>query len=151
MGDANRHIEFARFIDKRFKAKKILVVADGKGELGRKLANRGYQVHIIEAKPRFKGKLHPSITYSKGWFTEDTPVEADLIVGMHPDEATSSIILAAKKQNIPWAVVPCCVVGPHSNGIGNYVRWLNKLGQLAEKYYSFNLKISGCNTTLYYK
>lgn len=152
MGDSNRHLEFARFIEKRFpKAERVLVVADGKGELGRKLANRGHSVHIVEAKPRFKGNLHPKITYEAGWFTEETPIEADLVVGMHPDEATSSIILAAKKQKKPWAVVPCCVVGPYSNGIGLYTRWLNKLGKLAESFYSFNLKISGKNTVLYYK
>ena len=59
MGDANRNVEFARFIVRQFpRARTVLVVADGKGELSRKLANRGLRVRVIEARPRFSGRAH---------------------------------------------------------------------------------------------
>ena len=35
-------------------------------------------------------------------------LEFDLLVGMHPDEASDVILAAALKFSIPAAVVPCC-------------------------------------------
>ncbi|OWZ08360.1 hypothetical protein PHMEG_00019114 [Phytophthora megakarya] len=37
--------------------------------------------------------------------------QASLLLGMHPDEATDSILDVAIKFNKPFAVVPCCVFG----------------------------------------
>ena len=35
-------------------------------------------------------------------------MQPDLLVGMHPDQATEGIIDAALELNLPFAVVPCC-------------------------------------------
>lgn len=150
MGDERRNDVFALFIKRQFpRAKIILVVADGKGILARKLANKGFQCFVIENKPRFEGNKHPNITYKKGWFTRDSEVEADVIVGMHPDEATSEIIRAAIKNNKPFAVVPCCIKGKDSNGINGFQNWLKKLEFLAGSCRKTQLPISGKNIVLY--
>ena len=153
MGDENRHIEFARFVHRRFpKIERVLVIADGKGGLARKLANKGYRCRVIENSPRFDGKQHPLIQYEKGFFNaEQNDVgDAQLIVGMHPDEGTGEIILASQKYKIPFAVVPCCALGRYSDGIGflQYVKWIKKL-KLISNPTEFNLKISGRNLVLF--
>ena len=154
MGDSNRNTKFATFIARNFpKAKTALVVADGHGELARSLANKKIAVTVVEAKPRFVGRIHPLITYKQGWFTEDSEVEADIIVGMHPDEATSEIILAARKNKKPFAIVPCCCVGKGSSGLSrnNFAAWVKRLNDMACGCYTAMLKISGKNLILYKK
>lgn len=153
MGDVNRNWTFCNWICKQFpKAKSVLVVADGKGELARKLANKGFQVRVIEASPRFSGRNHPNITYQKGFFTPNTPFDEDLIVGMHPDEATIPIVLAARKQAKPFAVVPCCITTEYSKGIeGNYHAWIDRIKSFAPGCKEGLLKFSGRNLVLYDK
>ncbi|KAI8608672.1 hypothetical protein BC830DRAFT_1154319 [Chytriomyces sp. MP71] len=55
--------------------------------------------------------------HAQEWFT-DPPNEAvsallsqpdALIIGLHPDQATEPIVDIGLRQNIPWAIVPCCV------------------------------------------
>ena len=36
-------------------------------------------------------------------------VTQDVIIGMHPDQATESIVDMALKYHKPFAVIPCCV------------------------------------------
>ena len=151
MGDSNRNVQFAQFIIKQFpKANSILVVADGKGELARKLANKGKTVRIIENKPRWEGRLHKNVTYQKGFFTAGQEIKEDLIIGMHPDEATGEILLAAKEQNKNFAVVPCCAVGRFSEKMNktDYIQWMKKLKSLFHCK-SYDLHIQGRNTVLY--
>ena len=151
MGDAARHREFARFIRRTFpKAKSALVVADGKGQLARKLANAGISCRVIENSPRFVGRQHPLINYQKGFFVETDSVTEDIIVGMHPDEATGEIVLAANRYNRPFAIVPCCIVGKASSGVRNFVEWCKKLKQLGgSDTFETSLKFSGKNTVIY--
>jgi len=115
MGDERRGLVFARFIVKNFpKAHNILEVASGKGQVARRLANKKLSVTAIEAHPRLEGRAHKRIAYKKGWFTSESDIQPpDLIVGMHPDESTSEIVMYAVKHSIPFAVVPCCVKGRH--------------------------------------
>jgi hypothetical protein len=129
MGDTRRNTVFAQFITKNFgrKAKTILVVADGKGELARALANKGFRVRVVEHKPRFVGRGHKRIQYNSGWFDEFSPIPEDVIVAMHPDEATGEVILAAKRLRKPFAIVPCCIKGKLSSGVGSFAGWVNKL------------------------
>ena len=153
MGDKKRNTEFADFIIKQFpKAKTVLVVADGKGELARKLANKGLQVRVIEAKARWEGKPHKNVNYQKGWFTADTIVEEDLIVGLHPDAATGEILLAAQTQKKPFAIVPCCTLGRYSEGLKkvSYGEWIKKLVSLFHCE-QWDLHISGRSTVLFRK
>jgi len=150
MGDSKRHSVFCQFIKKQFpKAFRVLVVADGKGILARCLANQGFEVVVMEKKPRFEGRKHKRIEYKKGWFDSDYKANEDLIVGMHPDEATAPIIKSAVKSKKPFAVVPCCVVGEESNGVSGYEGWLKKLMRLDRRIMRGMLKMHGKNQVLF--
>ena len=111
MGDTRRHEVFTRFISKTYPwVERVLVVADGKAQIARRLADRGMTVRVIEAEPRYAGEPHPGVTYEEGWFDRDTPVTEQLIVGMHPDEATAEIILSANGNGERNAVADMIVV-----------------------------------------
>jgi hypothetical protein len=152
MGAENRGELFSHFIVKNYpKAKRVLVIADGKGQVARKLANKGISCHIIDPQKRWEGKLHPLVTYEKDYFYFDKNIEKfDMIVGMHPDEATSEIVLYARKLEIPTAIVPCCIKGRHTAGVQGFQQWLNKLTKIYHGEIRFaKLKMSGMNTVLY--
>lgn len=156
MGDERRGILFAQWVVKQFpKANWILDVAGGKGQVARKLANKKRHVHVIDAKPRFHGRLHPMVSYQAGWFDEDSKfnIKFDLVVGMHPDEATGEIIRYATKHKIPFAVVPCCIKGRDSKNISKFSEWVKRLIWLANsRGYSAmtgQLKMAGKSLVLY--
>ena len=154
MGDENRAAIFTEFIRKQFpKVQTVCCVADGKGHLARKLANKGFRVIVYEPKPRFEGSPHKLICYYKKEFSRDTDVQADLIVGMHPDEATAEILLSAKRQGKPWAIVPCCIKGVEAIGVpSKFDVWVAKLKKLADyKCQEYVLKMNGKNLCLYSK
>ena len=157
MGDKNRDIIFSSFIKRRFRdVHFILEIAGGKGILARKLANKKFRITVIESKPRFKGGNHGKIKYMEGTFSEDySKVKCDLIIGMHPDEATSEIIRYAGKHRIPYAVVPCCHVGKDAHTIGKYRNWLNKIKSIAAQSQltvnEFALRMNGRNIVLFGK
>ena len=150
MGDPNRNKEFTKFILKQFpNINSVLIIGDGKGELACLLAEQNLKVRVIEIDPRFEGKNNLSVVYKKGLFTEDTEIEEDLVIGMHPDDATSEIILGAKKQNKSWAVVPCCIVGKYSSGVKSMKEWLQRLKSLDPPVEEYMLHIGGQNIVLY--
>lgn len=149
MGDSRRNSIFASFIKRNYKVSSVLVVADGKGELASELLKQGFSVRVIENKPRFQGHLPKGLKYTKGWFTEDSPVFEDIIVGMHPDEATSEIVLAAKKNKKKFAVVPCCVVGRFSDGITHSQQWHSRLRSLYGGARETTLPFGGKNTVIF--
>lgn len=159
MGDPRRNKIFAKFIRTQFpKAQSVLVVADGNGELSSILSNMNYEVTMFEPKPRNLQK-NKKVQRVKAYFTAETPIAQDLIVGMHPDAASVEIILAARKNEKPFAVVPCCIMvlpGRESYTKGmchNKKGWVTRLrsiygGGLTETY---DLKMQGPNTVVYAK
>lgn len=150
MGARCRNQVFAKFITKNFpKTKSILVVADGKGELAVALHSKGYKVRVVETKPRYQGPRPRPFKYERGVFTPNTKIVEDLVVGMHPDEATAPIIMAARKQGKPWAVVPCCMVGPMSDGVGSIKQWCKRLKILDQNTQEAALAFGGRNIVLY--
>lgn len=158
MGDKKRGPVFAKFIVKHFpKALFVLDIAGGKGQVARSLANKKIRVHVIDAKPRLDGNNHPNISYQSGFFeanhTLRDHVKPDLIVGMHPDEATGEIVEFAVKNRLPFAIVPCCVKGRHAKNVRGYSEWRRKLKRMAStKGYLVNeymLKIRGKNIVIY--
>jgi len=154
MGDTHRNKVFASFIKKQFpKIKSVLVVADGKGALARELAGQGLQVRVIEAKPRYNWRDKRGIKYQRGWFTREHKIAEDLVVGMHPDEATGEIIMAATANRKPWAVVPCCLKGEAAKGVLCFKGWLNRLRSLArnQTVLEWQLPIKGKNVVLFHK
>jgi len=153
MGDSNRNVIFAQFIVKHFpKAKTILCVADGKGELAYLLAKKGKIVRVIEAYPR-QEYTHKKLRYEKGIFSSKSPISEDLVVGMHPDGATEAIIKSAKANGKAFAVVPCCHVlenGGKTN-VTSDGAWRNYLMGLWSGGSSSILKFSGRNIVLWRK
>lgn len=152
MGDSRRNIIFADFIFRQFgkKPKTCLVIADGKGELALLLSKK-YLTRVIEAKPR-QTKTRKRVKYTKGWFSYDDPIIEDIIVGMHPDEATAEIVKAARKNHKKWAIVPCCLKGLEAHGVQNFTDWIKKLTMLgggAGSVRQTRLKFSGKNTVLW--
>jgi len=157
MGDRRRNKIFAKFIRTQFpKAQSILVVADGNGELSCLLANLGYEVVMFEPKPR-NLKKSQRVKRVKAYFTAETPISQDLVVGMHPDESTIEIIMGAKQNEKPFAVVPCCI--KVLEGRESYVKgfphnrkgWVTRLRSLygMGMTETYDLKMRGANTVVY--
>ncbi len=158
MGDINRAKIYTQFIIRQFpKCQNIIEVASGKGHIARKLANKGKHVIAIEKKSRFEGRSHKKINYQSFWFTGDAKIkdDFDLIVGMHPDEATYEIIEFAAKNKIPFSIVPCCLKGRGSNAVKHYHGWIKYLESKARKsgfqVFSTQLKMSGKNIVIWGK
>lgn len=148
MGDSRRNEIFANFIVRNFpKAKRILVVADGKGELAALLTKK-YIVKVIEARPRQTIK-RKRLTYKKGWFDTSYEVTEDLIVGMHPDEATAEIVKSARKYKKKFAIVPCCIKGIEAHGVRGFTEWVKKLMKLGKPCRHSILKFSGKNIVIW--
>lgn len=154
MGDSHRNAVFVKFIQNHWpKAQRVLCVADGNGELSVLLADAGYLVRAIEPHPRHLVR-HQRVSREKKLFSDSICVTEDLIVAMHPDEATAEVILAAKRYHIPFAVVPCCVKGRDDIicNVSGRRQWVNKLISLAggpTQCSTFDLPIDGANTVVY--
>jgi hypothetical protein len=110
VGDPNRFRFFADLIETVLPTKgaRIADVASGRGKLQGELYRRGIKnVVAYDGRRRnAKGKPH-----ARWWFDYRTaPDEFDLVVGMHPDEATDQIIRFACEKRKPFVVCPCCVL-----------------------------------------
>ena len=132
MGDARRNKIFAQFIKRNYpNSKTILVVADGLGELASCLMAEGYCVRVVEAKLRDRRKRAKGVDFIHGWFTRNDPIPEDLIIALHPDEATAEVVIAAQKNKKPFAIVPCCILGTEAIGIKGFHEWIKKLIHLS--------------------
>lgn len=148
MGDPRRFTRFAELIKTQFpNAKNIADVAGGKGYLQLALKEKGYE--NVTTFDKRKHRCRRNIKFKHLYFSEKIKERFDLIVGMHPDEATDVIVVEASKRKIPFAIVPCCVKPTASivHGQYNYTNWIKHLKQLAErknfKVQELNLRITG--------
>jgi hypothetical protein len=103
-GDPERFDVIATFVADRFPgAKYIADVAGGQGMLSRVL--------------RKKYGLEAEVVDPRGWTLKGVPARAacyaatmadyyDLIIGLHPDEATREVVESAAVRDV--LVVPCC-------------------------------------------
>lgn len=110
MGDSRRFDEFAKFIMRRFDpCIRIADVAGGKGALQTALRQRGYL--SVTTYDKRRGRRHRPGRFEFHYRHFDAAVKEsfDLLVGMHPDEATDHIIVEAGKRRVPFAICPCCV------------------------------------------
>jgi hypothetical protein len=150
VGDPKRNEAFAKLIFREFpNCKTCLVVADGKGHLAALLAKK-YRVRVIENKPR-QVLTRKRVKYQSGWFEASTPLTEDLIVGMHPDDATAPIIKAAVRNKKKWAVVPCCIMGLEAHGVSGFTAWIKKLRSFAPNSRTETLPIGGKSLVLWGK
>ena len=111
----------AEFIAARFPlpgTRTVLDVGGSMGVLAYHLARRGYHVTVID--PRRKAiKRHFRKLAQKGGFISRLAYQqrvlletdrADLLVGLHPDQATEAIVRQAVRIRAGLVVVPCCVM-----------------------------------------
>jgi hypothetical protein len=147
VGDRRRHSVFADWIAERWpdRSLRIADVAGGHGALQTKLWLRGYEnvVTIDKRQKRWTERNH----YRYGLFAiEDAPA-FDLLVGMHPDEASDLILAAALRYELPAAIVPCCPRPSVWEFSGHHNEWIDHLQERSGACRT-ELKIKGANTVL---
>jgi hypothetical protein len=104
-GASERFDVVAEFIYDRYgnTIKYIADVAGGQGMLTRVLNKRfNYVCELID--PR--GRVMRGVPYQRGEFNPSMAVYYDLIIGLHPDEATRVVAEAASIR--PVILIPCC-------------------------------------------
>lgn len=156
MGDTRRFDFMADLISKRFPGRKnsrVVDVAGGRGGQQAALRQRGFSdVVSVDVRHQYaKGRNG----YRYGLFTRDFSEMFDLVVAMHPDDATDHAILYAVDHGIPWIVCPCCVRPSASltykDGRNDYWRWvdhLRRLGGGPQKVETLTLPMRGRNVVL---
>lgn len=163
MGEKNRFRRFAEFIGHTFPYRnKVADVAGGHGELAYLLFDLGKEPTIIEPRDAtFPRWIHREIR--KRAVREDRFVKIervrrlveeanlrrfDLIVAMHPDQATEPAIRAAIEHDLDFAVVPCCpfpLEGRKSFG----KEWIRHLASLSPGIRTTRLDFAGPSTCLW--
>jgi hypothetical protein len=160
MGDRRRFDVFARFIANQVPKPirgdvRVADVAAGKGALSFALREHGF-THItpFEPSPRKGGQVR-RLGIRAQLFTPEIARDFDLVVGMHPDEATDCILDGAAKAGIMAIVCPCCAK-PTSwtywgqKAPGQWVRHLvAKSASLGLPLSKTSLPISGASTVLW--
>jgi len=132
MGDSARFKVFANYIKINFpKVKSIADIAGGKGSLQVELRKFGYTVTTYDKRHI---RINRNLSYKYAYFDNLVKDHYDLLVGMHPDEATDVIVTEAIKRNISFCVVPCCVIPCviKYNGGSSYNSWVKHLKKIAE-------------------
>lgn len=124
MADVRRFDLFAKLVTERFAAPRIWDIAGGQGRLNAALTALGREVTTFDNR----WKRLPNLRYEERFLTMDEPCRCDLLVGMHPDDATRIAIEYAALHRIPVAVVPCC-----SDNTMSYKPWVRYLAELAEE------------------
>ena len=107
MGDKRRFNKFANLINDLILNKELSIidVAAGKGHLQKALNEKGFRnVTSWDAKNIKKG-----LKRRYGLFKCNEKQKFDVIVAMHPDEATDHSILYAGKNKKIAIVCPCCI------------------------------------------
>ena len=104
-GDPERFRAVAAFVAARYgrTVRTVADVAGGQGMLARILAKRyGYTVEVVDPRPFvLRGVAHRAVAFD--------PAEApyyDLLVALHPDQATRAVAVAARSR--PAVLIPCC-------------------------------------------
>lgn len=121
MADLRRFDLFAAFVTQRWPAPRIWDVAGGEGKLNAALTRLGRDVLTFDVRVK-----RLPVPYAQRLLLPDEPCACDLLVGMHPDGATSVIIEYAAQHRLPFAIVPCCA----DNGL-SYKPWLRHLEAVA--------------------
>ena len=114
-GSPDRFDVTARFVSDRFgrSVRYVADVAGGQGMLTRILRKRhGYDAQVVD--PR--GWTLRGVESAATEFTPDDAAFYDLIVGLHPDEATRAVAEAALIR--PAVLVPCCNFWDHTRKLG---------------------------------
>src|SRR3989344_567318 len=104
-GDPNRFQVLADYIAKNYtgKVKTIADVAGGQGMLTRILSKKyNFDAEVIDTRDYvLKG-----VTHRKEEYNSEMASYYDLIIGLHPDEATRAVVASALIR--PTILIPCC-------------------------------------------
>jgi len=104
-GDPQRFEIMADYVADRY-WKSVTYIADvagGQGMLSRILAKKyHYTCEVVD--PR--GWLLPGVKHQQAEFDPQLARYYDLVIGLHPDEATRAVVHAALAK--PVIIVPCC-------------------------------------------
>lgn len=113
-GDPQRFEVLADFISERFgrNIKYIADVAGGQGMLCRVLNKHNYQAEVVD--PR--GWALKGVSNRPEEYNAEMASYYDLIVGLHPDEATKEIAKSTKIR--PTILIPCCNFWDRSQVLG---------------------------------
>jgi hypothetical protein len=133
MGDRRRFKAFATSIRKNFPPKRFPRVADvagGRAELQMELRRMGYDAVTYE--PRRKRNRNGANVHRR-LFSRGERERFDLLVGLHPDEATDVILVEAARRRVPFGICPCCVkpVAIKYNGSHEFQDWVKHLKRQA--------------------
>ena len=113
------------------KVKYIADVAGGRGMLTRILNKKyNYQAEVVD--PR--GWTLVGVPSRKEEFNSQIAAFYDLIIGLHPDEATRSVVEAALIR--PAIIIPCCNFWDRSKKLGREAM----LAELSKFYDEHNIK-----------
>lgn len=133
MGDPARFRLFARTVQRHFPAPGAIIadVASGRGALQSELRQLGYTRVTSWDRRRRNAGGRPCYRY--GLFDWREATDYDLVLGMHPDEATDQIVRYAGERRVPFVVCPCCVLPSASSYAGkDYEGWFWHLHALAK-------------------
>ena len=161
--DSRRFCAFADFIHNTYPTVKTVAdIAGGRGNLSYYLHKLGYNSTIIDSRftklPAWMIKTLRKLSVKKGKLIEiprivnkvqDVDLSSfDLVVGLHPDEATEHVIIKAIKYNKSFAIVPCCVF-PIDGKKRSEINWIEYLASLAPNIKEAELPINGARKVLY--
>lgn len=135
-GDTNRFQVMADFIYETYSSsvKYIADVAGGQGMLTKCLNKYNYESEVIDPREyTIKGISHRQSDY------EPQMAEYyDLIVGLHPDQATRAVVESALYR--PIIVVPCCNFWDTSKKLGRDAMISSIAEYLRDNKVSFEIK-----------
>lgn len=118
MADKRRFELFALYLRERFpEARRVYDVAGGMGRLNQELGKRGFEALTFDVRVK-----RLPVPFAERRLTLEEPCACDLVVGMHPDGATSVIVAYAARHKVPFSIVPCC----SDNGM-SYKPWMRHL------------------------
>ena len=161
--DKRRFRAFAEFIRTTYpQIGKVADVAGGHGNLSFFLRELGYDATIIDSReihlPRWMKRILRKESVKQGRLVEipravgnveDLDLQAfDLLVGLHPDEATEYILRTAIKYDKDFAIVPCCVF-PIDRVKRSKEKWFEYLISFSKDIVTAALPIKGDNIVLY--
>lgn len=124
MADKRRFELFAAFLRQRFpQARRVYDVAGGMGRLNQELSKAGFEALTFDVRVK-----RLPVPFAERRLTLEEPCACDLVVGMHPDGATSVIVAYAAKHRVPFSIVPCC-----SDNSMSYKPWMRHLAAEAAR------------------
>ena len=163
MGDNRRCRAFAAFVEDTFpQAHCVADIAGGTGQLSFWLHELGKESTIVDPRetrlPSWLRRKLRKQSRSEGRLIEVPRLRAsveeadldsfDLLVAMHPDEATEPALRQALDKDMDFAIVPCCVF-PMDGVRRSQEEWPLYRASLAPGIETTTLPMTGANTVLW--